>query len=134
MERDCFPTEAFSRKLIKNLLTNPKSIIIKATIPSGRTIGNIIGITKKEENLPVGWIFSLCVLVEHRKKGIATHLVQLLEEEFYLNGIKKIKLEVSACNNVAQLFYKRHGYLTTNIILPNFYKDGSNAIVMSKNL
>jgi len=134
MEKDCFPTEAFDRRLIKNLLINPKSIVIKATTPSGKIIGNIIGITKKENRIPVGRIFSLCVLDEYRKNGIATHLVQLLEEEFYLNDIKKIKLEVSTRNNIAQLFYKRHGYLTTTNLLPNFYKDGSDAFVMNKNL
>ena len=134
MEKDCFPTEAFVLRLIKNLLINPKSIVIKATTPSGKIIGNIIGITRKEIGKPVGRILSLCVLEEHRKNGIATHLVQLLEEEFYLNGVKKIKLEVSSRNNVAQLFYQQHGYLMTTIHLPDFYKDGSDAFVMSKNL
>ena len=134
MEKDCFSAEAFNRHIIKNLLINPKSIIIKATTPSGKIIGNIIGITKKENNSPAGKIYSLCVLKKYRGKGIATHLVQLLEDEFYLHGIKKIKLEVSTSNTIAQRFYKRHGYRRTDVILPEFYNDGSDAFVMSKNL
>ena len=80
LERDCFPTEAFNRRLVKNLLINPKSVIIKATIPAGKIVGDIIGITKKEPSVSVGRIFSLCVLEEYRKKGIAGRLLRLLEE------------------------------------------------------
>lgn len=134
MEKDCFPMEAFDRGLIKSLLVNPKSIIIKATTPSGKMVGNIIGSIKREKDKPLGRILSLCVLEEYRKKGIATHLVQLLEEEFYSRGVKIIRLEVSSRNEIAQRFYKRHGYRMTDIFLYNYYRDGSDAFVMSKNL
>ncbi len=134
LEKDCFPEEAFHRRLIKNLLVNPKSIVIKAITPSGKIIGNIIGITKKENNLLAGRIYSLCVLGKYREKGIATRLVQLMEEEFSLNGIKKIKLEVSTSNTIAQRFYKQLGYRRTDVILPKFYNDGSGALVMGKHI
>ncbi len=134
MEKDCFSAEAFSRHIIKNLLINPKSIVIKAATPSGKIIGNIIGITKKENNSPTGKIYSLCVLEKYREKGIATRLVQLMEEEFSLNGIKKIKLEVSTSNTIAQRFYKQLGYSMSAIVLPGFYNDGTDALVMIKDL
>lgn len=133
LEKDCFPTNAFNRRLIKSLLINPKSVIIKAVTPSGKTVGDIIGVIKKENSIPVGRIFSLCVIEAYRKKGIATHLLKMMEEEFCLRGIKKIRLEVSTRNSVARLFYKRHGYLTTSSILSKFYNDGTDAIVMRKN-
>ena len=134
LEKDCFPTEAFNRHLIKNLLTNTKSVIIKATEPSGEIVGNIIGTTKREICISVGRIFSLCVLDVYRKKGIATRLVRLLEEEFSLRGIKKIRLEVSIHNTIAQQFYKRLGYSMSTIVLPGFYNDGTDALVMIKGL
>ncbi|HLE87860.1 MAG TPA: GNAT family N-acetyltransferase [Candidatus Brocadiaceae bacterium] len=134
LEKDCFPTEAFNRHLIKNLLTNTKSVIIKATEPSVEIVGNIIGSTKRENCISVGRIFSLCVLDVYRKKGIATRLVRLLEEEFSLRGIKKIRLEVSIHNTIAQQFYKRLGYSMSTIVLPGFYNDGTDALVMIKGL
>ena len=134
LEKDCFPTEAFNRRLIKNLLINTKSVIIKATEPSEEIVGNIIGTTKRENCISVGRIFSLCVLDEYRKKGIATRLVQLLEEEFRLRDIRKIRLEVSTLNNGARTFYERLGYHTTSNILPHFYHDGTDAMVMRKDL
>lgn len=116
LEMTCFPTEAFNRGLIKNLLINPRSVVIKATAPSGRIIGNIVGVKKKEGSLPIGRIFSLCVLAEHRKKGVATRLIHFLEEKFSSHGVTKITLEVNTNNNVAQLFYKRHGYRMTPVL------------------
>ena len=132
LEKDCFPTEAFNRRLIKNLLINTKSFIIKATTPPGKIMGNIIGIIKKENSISVGRIFSLCVLGEYRKKGIASQLVQLLEEEFSLRGIKKIRLEVSTHNNISRMFYEQQGYQVTTRIFRDYYHDGTDAMVMRK--
>jgi len=134
LEKDCFQAEAFSRRLIKNLLINTKSAVFKATEPTGKIIGNIIGTTKKENSASVGRIFSLCVLAGHRKSGVATRLVQHLEEEFRLRGIRKIRLEVSMRNNIARMFYERLGYQMTSDILPHFYHDGTSAMVMRKDL
>lgn len=132
LEKDCFPSEAFNRRLIKNLLVNTKSFIVKATIPAEQIVGNIIGITRRENNVSVGRIFSLCVLEKYRKKGIASQLVRLIEEAFHSRGIREIRLEVSVFNDTAQLFYKRCGYRMTRDVLKNFYHDGSDACVMVK--
>jgi ribosomal protein S18 acetylase RimI-like enzyme len=134
LEEACFPVEAFSRRLIKNLLVSANAVVFKAAEPTGEIIGNIIGTTKKENSSSVGRIFSLCVLTGHRKRGVATHLVQLLEEEFRLRDIRKIRLEVSTRNNVARMFYERLGYHTTFNVLPHFYHDGTDAVVMRKYL
>ncbi len=134
MEKDCFSSEAFDRRLIKNLLVSPKSIAIKAITPSGKIIGNIIGSIRKERGRLLGRMLSLCVLEKYRKKGIATHLVQLLEEEFHSRGVETIRLEVSTRNETARRFYKRHGYQITTPVLDNYYRDGSDAFVMCKNL
>lgn len=132
LERTCFLGEAFRQRLIKNLLSSPKSIVMKATLHPDAMVGNIIGIVKKVNGKGVGRVFSLCVLEEHRKKGIATGLIQRLEEDFFTSGVKKITLEVNVRNTAAQRFYQRHGYRTAPAVLPNFYRDGSDALVMSK--
>ncbi|MEK7297789.1 MAG: hypothetical protein AAB069_07785 [Planctomycetota bacterium] len=35
LERSCFAGEAFSRRLIKNLLVNPRAVVFKATAAAG---------------------------------------------------------------------------------------------------
>ncbi len=134
LERSCFAGEAFSRRLIKNLLVNPKSVVFKATAPSGEIAGNIIGVLKEERGIITGRIFSLCVLEPYRKGGIATHLLRLLEEEWRLLKVGQIRLEVGVLNTVAQRFYIRHGYLQTPVILPDFYRNGTAALIMIKRL
>lgn len=132
LEKECFTTEAFNRRLIKNLLSSPQTQVFKAAIPSGKIVGNIIGVTHCVAGQTIGRIFSLCVMKEFRKKGIAFRLVKLLEEEFCLRRIKQIQLEVSALNTTAQSFYKRCGYCMTSQMLRHFYHDGSDAYVMTK--
>ena len=134
LEEACFPAEAFSLRLIKNVLVSANAVIFKATEPTEGIIGNIIGTTKKGNSSSVGRIFSLCVFAGHRKHGVATRLVQLLEEEFRLRDIRKIRLEVSVRNDIARAFYERLGYHTTSNILPPFYHDGTDALVMRKDL
>lgn len=134
LERNCFAGEAFSRRLIKNLLVNPRSVVFKATTPSGEIVGNIIGVLKKERGILTGRIFSLCVLEPYRKSGIATHLLHLLEEEWRFLNVGQLRLEVGVLNTVAQRFYIRHGYLQTPATLPGFYRNGTDALIMLKRL
>jgi ribosomal-protein-alanine N-acetyltransferase len=133
IEKECFPEDAFSLRLLKNLLTNAKSVIIKVTTPSGKIIGNIIGVRKKENNKTIGRICSLCVLKKYRKKGVGVQLLQLLQEAFCKSGITEVRLEVSTHNEAAKQLYKRSGYQMTNTILRNYYNDGTDAVVMRKN-
>ncbi len=132
LEQTCFAGEAFSRRLIKNHLVNPSAVVFKATAPSGKIIGNIIGVLKKEGGILTGRIFSLCVLEPYRKGGVAAHLLHLLEEEWRLLNVGQIRLEVDVFNTVAQRFYIRHGYLKTPVILPDFYRNGADALIMLK--
>ncbi|MEK6622900.1 MAG: GNAT family N-acetyltransferase [Planctomycetota bacterium] len=134
LERSCFAGEAFSRRLIKNLLVNPRAVVFKATAPGGEVVGNIIGVLKKERGSLTGRIFSLCVLESYRKGGVAAHLLRLLEEEWRLLNVGQFRLEVGVLNTVAQRFYIRHGYLQTPVILPGFYRNGTDALIMLKRL
>lgn len=134
LEQTCFAGEAFSRRLIKNHLVNPRAVVLKATAPSGEIIGTIIGVLKKERGTRTGRIFSLCVSEPYRKGGIAAHLLHLLEEEWRLLNVGQFRLEVGVLNTVAQRFYLRHGYLQTSTILPGFYRDGTDALIMVKRL
>ncbi len=134
LEQTCFAGEAFSRRLIKNHLVNPRAIVFKATAPTGEIVGNIIGVLKKERGILTGRIFSLCVLESYRKGGVAAHLLHLLEEEWHLLNVGQFRLEVGVLNTVAQRFYLRHGYLQTATILPGFYRNGTDALIMLKRL
>jgi len=78
-----------------------------------------------------GHIVSVAVLPEHRKKGVASSLL-----EKALEGLKEYKvsecfLEVRESNKAAIGLYKKFGFNVTRSVR-GYYRDGETAYVMSK--
>jgi ribosomal protein S18 acetylase RimI-like enzyme len=57
-----------------------------------------------------GWIYSLAVLPEHRRKGIASKLLSHAESRLAELGCMKINLQILSENEQVVGFYERHGY------------------------
>ena len=57
-----------------------------------------------------GWLYSLAVASEHRRRGIATALVQQLEAELMEMGCLKVNLQVRGTNSDVLGFYEHVGY------------------------
>ena len=63
-----------------------------------------------------GFVNHLGVSVTHRRSGIATHLLELVQNAFVHNNIKKGALFVLNDNDAAQLFYKTVGWNEEDIV------------------
>tara|TARA_A100001035_G_scaffold37076_1_gene24845 strand:- start:147 stop:587 length:441 start_codon:yes stop_codon:yes gene_type:complete len=70
---------------------------------------------------------------KHRKKGFGTYLMNYLINECKKLNINKLFLEVSHTNFIAEKFYNRFNFSTVGI-RPNYYKDGSDALLKEKKL
>ncbi len=57
-----------------------------------------------------GWVYSLAVAPEHRRRGIATALVQELEAALAETGCLKVNLQVRGSNSDVLGFYEHAGY------------------------
>jgi ribosomal protein S18 acetylase RimI-like enzyme len=57
-----------------------------------------------------GWVYSLAVAPEHRRRGIATALVQELEAALAEAGCLKVNLQVRGSNSDVLGFYEHAGY------------------------
>ena len=68
-----------------------------------------------------------------RKRGFGTYLMNHLIEQCKKLNIKKIFLEVSHTNFIAEKFYSRFDFYTVGI-RKNYYKDGSDALLKEKKL
>ena len=68
-----------------------------------------------------------------RKKGFGTYLMNHLIKECKKLNIKKLFLEVSNTNFIAEKFYSRFDFSTVGI-RRNYYRDGSDALLKEKNL
>ena len=72
------------------------------------------------ENDGVGYIETIYVLPEARGKGISKIILNYIFNYFFVNGLKKTKLEVWELNKPAVRLYKSFGYkeVEKNLMFP----------------
>ena len=67
-----------------------------------------------------------------QRKGLGKFLLtNLIERSSYMHKNLNIHLEVRDTNETAKAFYKSMGFKTIGN-RPNFYKDGSDALLLTK--
>jgi len=69
----------------------------------------------------------------YRKQGFGSYLMSYLIKKCEKLNIKKLFLEVSHTNTVAENFYRRVNFYTVGM-RRNYYKDGSDALLKEKKL
>ena len=74
-------------------------------------------------------ILLFAVRPEYRKKGIGYRLLAAFRMKAMMEGIRSITLEVRPVNESARKFYKKNGFMETEV-LPNYYQDGGDGIRM----
>lgn len=70
------------------------------------------------------------VLPEYRRSGIGKMLLDALRMRAMLEGQLSITLEVRTSNMDARRFYRRNGFVETDI-LPHYYRDGGDGVRMT---
>jgi ribosomal-protein-alanine N-acetyltransferase len=78
-----------------------------------------------------GHIISLAVDTKNRRKGIASELLESATDIFSRYDVKKLKLEVRRGNKAARKFYNKMGFIEKNL-MPSYYDDGEDAVVMER--
>lgn len=78
-----------------------------------------------------GHIIAIAVAKKFRKLGIGRALMEAAERALAIKGVTEIYLEVRASNTLAMEFYKKLGYLPTDVV-ENYYSDGEAAIIFKK--
>ena len=106
-------------------LTFPSIVRYKMEV-NGRLIGFIAGDIRRLQR--VGWIASVCVHPDYRRRGLAEELLALCETEMRM---PRVKLTVRASNTAAIMLYRRNGYLQVGR-WKNYYKGGEDGVVMEK--
>ena len=98
-------------------------------IAEGKIVGACCGAILPNEKLRV---LILVLQDDYQKKGIGKDLMNMMIEASNSFGIKKVTLEVRK-DSEAIKFYRKLGFSSVDV-LPCYYQDGCDGIVMEKQL
>jgi ribosomal-protein-alanine N-acetyltransferase len=132
IEKSCFRVEAFTREQIAYLLKSPEGVSLVAQTDR-EIVGFVLSLIYRFNRTKVGHIFTLEVLVEHRRKGVASMLLDELERKLIKKDVRTCFLEVRADNVAARRLYRKHAYTATEQ-LKHYYGKRIDALRMMKRL
>ena len=130
---------AYSEREMRYFLRQPSSIKLigeeEKEGPQREIQGFIIAdhfrVRRTKEHM--GRIITIDVLPEARRTGLGSHLLAAAEEELKKLGCGHVSLETAVDNFAALHFYKKHSY-TGLKILPRYYLNSIDALLMGKKL
>ena len=93
----------------------------------------VVGLCVFQIVLDEGQIIYFSVDEKFRRNGFGTYLMKHIEKQCEELKLKKLLLEVSKTNSIAEEFYSKFNFLTVGI-RKNYYKDGTDAVLKEKNL
>eukprot|EP00698_Gefionella_okellyi_P003175 TRINITY_DN12972_c0_g1_i1.p1 TRINITY_DN12972_c0_g1~~TRINITY_DN12972_c0_g1_i1.p1 ORF type:complete len:185 (-),score=13.94 TRINITY_DN12972_c0_g1_i1:154-687(-) len=131
-----FPV-SYHDKFYQGLLQTAEEGLTKACFYNDVLVG-VVG-CRLEQSDDQGlrlYIMSLGVLAPYRRLGLGSKLLEHITDVVRKNtGIKQIYLHVQVNNETAIEFYKKHGYIVSNVI-KDYYKhiDPRDCYVVLKNV
>lgn len=128
IERESFPAYPYPSEAFYYFYRKCPDLFLLAEY-EGEVVGYVLGCSEDDS----GHVISIAVSHRFRKRGIGRALMMELEKKMAEKGIRKVRLEVSASNEVARKMYNSLGYREIGI-LRRYYPDGNDAIVMEKSL
>ena len=91
----------------------------------------IIGIYVAQTIIDEAQISYFSIKQKFRRKGYGSHLMNYLIKDCEKLNIKKLLLEVSETNSIAEIFYCKFKFLTVGR-RKNYYKSGADAVLKEK--
>lgn len=129
LDQRCFVDgEAYSRDTFEYLLTAPESVSYRVVTQNSAMAGFVIGLLEPDHT---GHITTIGIAPEHRRRHLASSLMERVEDGFRQRDVRIVRLEVRASNISAQKLYLSLGYSVTQR-LPKYYSNGGDGLLMVK--
>ncbi len=127
LERACFGRDAwpFVDVLAASLSANAVRLVAWL---GGRPVGFVIGDRRSADG--VGWVASIGVHPEYRRRGIGWRLLAACEQAL---GTPTVRLVLRASNEPARRLYGKAGYREVGK-WRGYYADGEDGLVMERRL
>ena len=125
LEKVCFPMDAWPLLDMIGALTFPNIVRYKA-LWNDELIGFIAGEVRLGSR--IGWIATVCVHPDYRRRGIGERLIRMAEDEM---GQPRVRLTVRESNQAAVNLYRVNGYVQIDR-WRKYYNGGEDGIVMEK--
>ncbi|CEF69437.1 ARD1 homolog a, N-acetyltransferase [Strongyloides ratti] len=131
--QQCLPEHYKNNYLVYIMLCWP-SLSYVAEDDKGRVIGYII-VKLDENNDKKGLVVSLAVSLSYRRLGIAKKLMNFsIQALIDCYNATEIFLQVRKSNNIAIMFYKVKMNFKEEKIIEEYYADGEDAFLLSKDI
>lgn len=129
LDQRCFVDgEAYSRDTFEYLLTAPESVSYRVVTQNSAMAGFVIGLLEPDHT---GHITTIGIAPEHRRRRLASCLMERIEDGFRRRDVRIVRLEVRDSNVSAQKLYLSLGYSVTQR-LPKYYSNGGDGLLMIK--
>jgi [ribosomal protein S18]-alanine N-acetyltransferase len=129
LDQRCFVDgEAYSRDTFEYLLTATESVSYRIVTQNSAMAGFVIGLLEPDHT---GHITTIGIAPEHRRRGLASCLMERIEAGFRQRAVRIVRLEVRSANVSAQKLYSSLGYSVTQR-LPRYYSNGGDGLLMVK--
>jgi len=125
LEQECFGRDAWPLVELIAVLTLPALVRLKAVVDD-EMVAFVGGDPHPHEG--IGWITTIGVKAEFRRRGIGSALLERCELEM---NMPRVRLSVRRSNLAAQEVYLRAGYHRAEI-WQGYYQGGEDGIVMEK--
>ena len=132
LERECFTTEAYTERQIRDLLKNPNVVALLAKFDAD-IAGFVISLVEDSGRAKLGHVVTIDVAAKHRRKGIGLTLLKEAEHALAQRNVQVIYLEVRADNESALQLYRKQGYVEKEL-LEDYYSAGIHALRLMKRL
>ncbi len=129
LEQRCFPSPWPYQAFLSHL---DATAFLLATV-NGSLAGYVVADTYSGFAGTRGHVKDLAVGPEHRRRGVATRLLEAALSRLRASGARRVSLEVRRDNAPARALYETFEF-TEERIEDGYYEDGTDAVVMARSL
>jgi len=135
LDEACFAEEfRFDRESMRKFAEEGESVVRIAENGSGEIVGFVIAHVEKVASGRRGYVVTLDVAQEHRRKGLAKQLMRESEASAIAAGARWMQLHVFTGNEGAIRLYERLGYERIRLRHGFYGATGLDAFVYGKEL